>query len=126
MLPLCRDLGIAVMPWSPLARGRLTRPWNEATYRTETDEFGKTIYSEGDRSIVEEVGRIAERRGVARAHVALAWLRQKPGITTPIIGASKPQHLTDAVAALSLELTEEEIEALEAPYEPRRVGGYIS
>ncbi len=126
MLPLCRDLGIAVMPWSPLARGRLTRPWNEATHRIETDEFGKTIYHDGDRTIVDEVGKIADQRGVPRAHVALAWLRQKPGITTPIIGASKPLHLTDAVSALSLTLTDEEIKALEAPYEPRRVGTYIA
>jgi aryl-alcohol dehydrogenase-like predicted oxidoreductase len=126
MLPLCRELGIAIMPWSPLARGRLTRAWEEGTYRTHTDEFGKTLYPQSDRTIVEVVGHIAEQRDVPRAQVALAWLRQKAGVTTPIVGASKPHHLTDAVAALSLRLTEGEIKALEAPYEPHRPGAYLS
>ncbi len=124
MLPLCADLGVAVIPWSPLARGRLTRPWNEATARTETDVFGKTLYVEGDQEVVEAVGKIAEARGVPRAQVALAWLLQKPGVTAPIVGASKPQHLTDAAAALDLKLTEEEVAALEAPYVPHRVSGF--
>jgi aryl-alcohol dehydrogenase-like predicted oxidoreductase len=126
MLPLCRNLGVAVMPWSPLARGRLARAWNEVTYRTQTDEFGRTLYVDADSAIVDAVGRIAEQRGVARAPVALAWLRQKNGVTTPIVGASKPQHLTDAVAALSLKLSAEEVAALEAPYAPRRPGAYIA
>jgi 1-deoxyxylulose-5-phosphate synthase len=125
MLPLCRELGVAIMPWSPLARGRLTRAWDEGTHRTQTDEFGKTLYAQGDRAIVEVVGRVAEQRGVPRAQVALAWLRQKAGVTTPIVGASKAQHLTDAVAALSVRLSEDEIKALEAPYEPHRPGAYI-
>ena len=125
MLPLCQDLGVAVMTWSPLARGRLARAWDEATYRQETDEFGKTLYRDGDRGVVDVVGRIAEQRGVARAQVALAWLLQKKGVTTPIVGASKPHHLTDAVAALALKLSDEDVAKLEAPYEPRRAGAYI-
>ena len=125
MLPLCQDLGVAVMPWSPLARGRLARPWDEATYRLETDEFGKTLYRDGDRAIVDVVGRIAAARGVARAQVALAWLLRKQAVTSPIVGASKPHQLTDAVAALALKLSDEEVAALEAPYEPRPAGAYI-
>lgn len=126
MLPLCADQGIAVIPWSPLARGRLTRDWNETSERQETDQFGKTLYPqlESDREIVAAVGRIAAARGVPRAQVALAWLAQKPGVTAPIVGASKPHHLTDAVAALSLGLTAEEIAALEAPYVPHAVAGF--
>lgn len=124
MLPLCADQTIAVIPWSPLARGRLTRDWNEGTHRTETDEFGKTLYGEQDRPVVDAVGKIARERGVPRAQVALAWLAQKGGVTAPIVGASKPEHLTDAVAALKLGLTAEEIAALEAPYQPHRVAGF--
>jgi aryl-alcohol dehydrogenase-like predicted oxidoreductase len=125
MLPLCVDQGIAVMPWSPLARGRLTRAWDETTHRTETDEFGKTLYVEGDREIVDAVGRVAKERGVPRAQVALAWLLRKKGVTSPIVGASKVQHLTDAIAATTLQLSAEEIAALEAHYGPRRVGSFI-
>jgi aryl-alcohol dehydrogenase-like predicted oxidoreductase len=123
MLPLCKDQSIAIMPWSPLARGRLTRPWGEGSARQETDEFGKTLYHqapESDRLIIEKVAEIAQARGVPKAQVALAWLSQKSGITTPIIGATKPHHLPDAVAALSLGLTKEEIAALEAPYQPHK------
>jgi aryl-alcohol dehydrogenase-like predicted oxidoreductase len=126
MLPLCIDQGIAVIPWSPLARGRLTRPWDEKSARQETDEFGKTLYvqaPDADREVVEAVAAIAKARGVSQAQVALAWVIQKKGITAPIIGASKPHHLTDAVAALSLNLTQQEIDALEAPYIPHRVVG---
>ncbi len=127
MLPLYRDAGIGVIPWSPLARGRLTRDWDASTARTESDAFGKTLYTaseESDRQIVAAVARIAEARGVPRAQVALAWLLQKPGIDAPIVGASKPQHLEDAVAALELRLSEEEIGALEAPYVPHPVVGF--
>ena len=127
MLPLCRDAGIGVIPWSPLARGRLTRDWDASTARTESDAFCKTLYTaseESDRQIVAAVARIAEARGVPRAQVALAWLLQKPGIDAPIVGASKPQHLEDAVAALELRLSEEEIGALEAPYVPHPVVGF--
>jgi len=125
MLPLCRDQQIAVIPWSPLARGRLTRPWGESSARQETDEYGKTLYMEfpdASQAIVSQVERIAQARGVPQAQVALAWVIQKQGITAPIVGAGKPHHLADAVAALSLGLTDEEIKALEAPFLPRIAG----
>ena len=127
MLPLCRDLGVGVIPWSPLARGRLTRDWDEKTARSETDEFGKAFYAktnDADRKVVEKVAEVANSRGVPRAQVALAWVAQKPGVTSPIIGASKPGHLTDAVAALELKLTAEEITLLESPYVPHAVAGH--
>ena len=127
MLPLCRAEGIGVIPWSPLARGRLTRDPKEKTARTETDEFGKTLYNaniEDDLKIIARVAEIAAKRGVPRAQVALAWLLQKPGVTAPIIGATKPQHLDDAVAALSLTLSESEIKALEEPYVPHPIVGF--
>ncbi|WP_026870260.1 aldo/keto reductase [Inquilinus limosus] len=127
MLPLCRAEGVGVIPWSPLARGRLTRDWDETSARSETDEFGKTLYAataEADREVVEAVAAVARARGVPRAQVALAWVLQQPGITAPIVGATKIEHLDDAVAALSLQLTAEEIAALEAPYVPHRVTGF--
>lgn len=127
MMPLCAAEGIAVVPWSPLARGRLTRDWNETTNRMETDEFGKTLYTktvDADQEIVGRVSEIATKRGVPRAQVALAWMVQKLFITAPIVGASKPHHLDDAVAALSLNLTPEEIAALEQPYTPRPPAGF--
>ncbi len=127
MLPFCRDQGIGILPWSPLARGRLARGWHESSGRQDTDEFGKTLYvntGDSDRRIVEAVGALAQARGVPRAQVALAWLLAKPGVTAPIIGASKPHHLDDAVAALSLELAEEEIGRLENPYVPHPVAGF--
>jgi aryl-alcohol dehydrogenase-like predicted oxidoreductase len=127
MLPLCAAEGIGVLPWSPLARGRLTRDWDERTERTQTDEFGKTLYTanvDSDRQVVERVAEIAKRRGVPRATVALAWLLHKPAVTSPIVGVSKPHHLDDAVAALSLKLTPEEIAALEQPYVPHPVVGF--
>ena len=127
MLPLCGDQGVAVMPWSPLARGRLTRDWDETSQRQETDVFGGTLYrssEDSDRQIVAEVARIAAARGVSRAQVAMMWLLQKDGVTTPIVGASKPQHLADAVAAVDLVLDDAEIAALEAPYVPHPVAGF--
>ncbi|HVE22062.1 MAG TPA: aldo/keto reductase [Acidocella sp.] len=127
MIPLCRDMGVAVIPWSPMARGRLTRDWDESTARTETDEFGKTLYAgtgDADRKVVERVAELAKARGVPRAQVALAWVAQKPGITSPIIGASKPAHLTDAAAALQLNLTAEEMAFLEAAYVPHAIAGH--
>ncbi len=127
MLPLCADQRIAVMPWSPLARGRLTRGWNETSSRQETDEFGKKLYMQfpdSDRLIVDQVSAIASARGVPRAQVALAWLLQRKGVTSPIVGASKPEHLKDAVAALSLRLTAEEVAALEKPYVPHSISGF--
>jgi aryl-alcohol dehydrogenase-like predicted oxidoreductase len=127
MLPLCAAEGIGVLPWSPLARGRLARGWDESTERSRTDEFGKTLYTanlESDRRVVERVGEIAARRGVSRATVALAWLLHKPVVTAPIVGMSKPQHLDDALAALALALTPEEMAALEEPYVPHPVVGF--
>jgi aryl-alcohol dehydrogenase-like predicted oxidoreductase len=127
MMPLCAAEGVGVVPWSPLARGRLTRAWGESTNRMEQDDFGKTLYAateEADRKIVERVAEVAEQRGVPRAQVALAWMVQQPFITAPIVGASKPQHLDDAVAALSLNLSPEEISSLEEPYVPHRVVGF--
>jgi len=127
MLPLCRDQGIGIIPWSPLARGRLTRDWDEKTERSETDAFGKHLYAatvENDRKIVEAVASVAGARGVPRAQVALAWVLQKPGVTAPIIGVTKPHHVSDAVAACELALTREEIAQLEAPYLPHPVVGY--
>lgn len=124
MLPLCRDLGVAVIPWSPLARGRLAREWDEQTERSQSDRFGKTLYREDDRVIVDRVGAVAATRGVPRAQVALAWLLTRPGVTAPIIGATKPGHLADAVAAVSLELTEAEVTQLEEPYAPHPVAGF--
>ena len=128
MLPLCRDEGIAVMPWSPLARGRLTRDWDAATARSETDAFGRTLYpeatAEADRAVVASVAQVAAARGVPRAQVALAWVLGKPGVTSPIVGATRLGQLDDAVAALSLELTADEIAALERPYRPHPVLGH--
>jgi aryl-alcohol dehydrogenase (NADP+) len=124
MLPLCAAEGIGVIPWSPLARGRLTRDWDEATERSATDEFGKRLYSKDDRAIVEQVRSIAEKRGLPRAQVALAWLCSKPVVTAPIVGVTKPEQLDDAIAALGVELSSEEIEQLESPYEPHRVAGF--
>jgi aryl-alcohol dehydrogenase-like predicted oxidoreductase len=127
MLPLCREEGIGVIPWSPLARGRLTRDWDETSARTETDEFGKTLYAatgDADRKVVEAVAKVAKGRSIPRAQVALAWVLQKPGITAPIIGASKMGHLDDAVAALKVKLTAEEIAELEDAYVPHAVVGF--
>jgi len=127
MLPLCRAEGIGVMPWSPLARGRLTRDWDTASARAETDDFGRTLYAktaEADSKVVEAVAQVAAARGVPRAQVALAWVLQQPGVSTPIIGATKLSHLEDATAALSLKLTAEETALLEAPYVPHAVVGH--
>jgi 1-deoxyxylulose-5-phosphate synthase len=123
MLPLCTDQGIGVIPWSPLARGRLTRDWDVQTERSRTDEFGKRLYMEQDRSIVQAVANVAEKRGASRAQVALAWLLSQPVVSAPIVGVTKPQQLDDALGALSVELTPEEIEELEAPYEPHALAG---
>jgi len=128
MIPLCQSEGIGVIPWSPLARGRLARPWqSEHTKRYETDQFGKSMYSqteEADRKVVDRLGQVAEQRGVPRAQLALTWLLSKPVITSPIVGATKPHHLQDAVAALSLRLTPDEIASLEEPYAPHPVLGF--
>ena len=128
MLGLCREEGIGVLPWSPLARGRLTRPWqSETTKRFETDQFARSMYSrteEADRTVVESLGAVASKRGVPYAQVALAWLLSKQVVTSPIVGATKPHHLQDAAAALAVKLDAEEIAQLEAPYQPHPVLGF--
>ncbi|MFD5571444.1 aldo/keto reductase [Streptomyces cadmiisoli] len=124
MLPLCADQGVGVLPWSPLARGRLTRDWGTTTGRSATDGFGSRLYPEGDRTIVEAVTRIAGDRGVPRAQVALAWLLRQSTVAAPIVGAGRPGHIEDAVAAVELELTDKEIEELERPYTPHPVSGH--
>lgn len=124
MLPLCADQGVGVLPWSPLARGRLTRDWGTRTDRSATDTFGSTLYLEGDHTIVDAVSRIAATRDVPRAQVALSWLLHQSPVTAPIVGASKPRHLEDAVASVELRLTEKELEELEQPYAPHPVAGH--
>ncbi len=124
MLPLCADQGVGVLPWSPLARGRLTRDWGTTTERSATDTFGGNLYQEGDRTIVEAVTRIAEARGVPRARIALAWLLHQDTVTAPIVGASKPGHLEDAVAAVELHLSDKELDELERPYTPHPIAGH--
>ena len=127
MLGLCAAEGIGVIPWSPLARGLLTRPWQASSDRAETDEVGKKLYAktaDQDRAVIDRVGEVAKSRGVSRAQVALAWVLSKPVVTAPIIGATKPQHLEDATAALSLKLSSEEIAGLEAAYIPHTTAGF--
>jgi aryl-alcohol dehydrogenase-like predicted oxidoreductase len=130
MFKLCLAEGVGVIPWSPLARGRLARAWSDTpdTARAASDAYGKTLYTktaEADRAVVEAVGAVAARRSVPRSQVALAWMLQQPAITSPIVGATKPHHLDDAVAALALTLTPEEIAELEAPYVPHAVAGFV-
>jgi aryl-alcohol dehydrogenase-like predicted oxidoreductase len=125
MIPLSADRGVGLIPWSPLARGKLTRDWDETTNRSKTDEFGKRLYDQAsDRDIVEAVNQVADARGVTRAQVALAWVSRNPVVTAPIVGASKASHLDDAVASLDISLTDEEVALLEKPYEPHRVAGF--
>ena len=127
MLPLCIDQGIGAIPWSPMARGRLARPWGEATDRTSGDEYGKTLYVEtedANRAINGAVGEIAAARGVKMAQVALAWVLQKQPVAAPIVGATNPGHVADAVGALDLVLTADEIARLEAPYRPTGIAGF--
>ena len=127
MMGLCVAEGVGVVPWSPLARGKLARPWGAATKRADTDQYSRTLYAkteEADRKVVERVEEVAGERGVPMAQVALAWLLQKPGVTAPIVGASDPHHLADAVAALALTLSAEEVTRLEEPYVPHAVAGF--
>jgi aryl-alcohol dehydrogenase-like predicted oxidoreductase len=127
MLPLCADQGVGLIPWSPMARGRLARPWDTQTARTETDAYGKTLYNatqEADRLVVQAVQRMAQRLGVPMARVALAWVLRKPGVSAPIIGATKLEQLDEAAAALSLKLSDEDVAELEAPYLPHPVAGF--
>jgi aryl-alcohol dehydrogenase-like predicted oxidoreductase len=129
MLPLCLAEGIGVLPWSPLARGRLARAWEaqSSTLRGQTDEYGKKLYSgteELDKQVIDRVGEIAKSRGIPRAQIALAWLLHKPAVTAPIVGATKSHHLAEAGEAVGVKLSDEEIEVLEAPYVPHRIAGF--
>jgi aryl-alcohol dehydrogenase-like predicted oxidoreductase len=128
MIRLCRDQGIGLIPWSPLGGGKLTRPWGETTKRSQTDRFNKTMYDVtegGSREVVAAVESLAKARGVPMAQIAMAWLLHKDGITSPIIGATKVKHIEDAVAAVDLRLSPEEIAQLEAPYQSRPVPAYL-
>ncbi|RFA21222.1 aldo/keto reductase [Subtercola boreus] len=127
MHPFCLDQGVGVLPWSPLARGRLTRPWGELTHRDETDNVSGRVYAgteEGDKQVSDAVATVAANRGVSRAQIALAWVRQQPAVTSPIVGATKPKHLDDAVASVDIDLTPDELEALESPYQPHIPTGF--
>jgi aryl-alcohol dehydrogenase-like predicted oxidoreductase len=129
MLGLCAEEGVGVIPWSPLARGRLARAWTDApaTRRAETDQFGKSLYkgqAEAEHAVIDAVGAVAEARGIPRAQVALAWVLTRPAVSAPIVGASRMQHLEDALAAVSIQLSAEEVAQLEAPYRPRAVAGF--
>jgi 1-deoxyxylulose-5-phosphate synthase len=124
MLPLCADQGVGVIPWSPLARGRLTRPWDATTARLDKDEFGRTLYRDTDREIVERVIELAGKRGVSPAEIALAWLLRNPAVTSPIVGVTKPEQLTQAVSAVDVELDDAEVAYLEEPYQPHPVAGF--
>jgi aryl-alcohol dehydrogenase (NADP+) len=121
MLPLCADQGVGVIPWSPLARGRLTREWDVTTARTETDELGRRLYEDADREIVDRVAEVASARGISRAQVALAWMLSKPVVTAPIVGVTKASHLADAVAAVDVRLEAPEVARLEEPYRPHGI-----
>jgi 1-deoxyxylulose-5-phosphate synthase len=125
MLPLCADQEIGVIPWSPLARGRLTRPWDAETARTETDEFGATLYRDEDEQIVTRTLEVADRLGRSPAQVGLAWLLSNPVVTAPIVGVTKAKHLEDAIAAVDLDLPHDAIVALEEPYRPHPIAGHV-
>ncbi|MFF7586070.1 aldo/keto reductase [Kitasatospora purpeofusca] len=124
MLPLCEDQGVGVIPWSPLARGRLARKWDSVSARSETDEFGKILYRDNDREIVDRLGQLAAKRELPMAQLALAWLLAKPAVTSPIVGATRMSHLQDAIDSLDVELDADEINFLEEPYQPHEVSGH--
>lgn len=127
MIPLCNDEGVGLLPWSPLARGRLARPWGISTKRLETDDFGQQIYSattDPDHAVVDRVADVGKQRGAPMAQVALAWVLQKKGVAAPIIGPSKPEHIDDALAAMSLKLSTEEVKSMEELYVPHAVVGH--
>ncbi len=124
MMPLCEDAGVGSIPWSPLARGKLTRDWDSSTTRGETDEFGKSLYQDSDRHIVEKVAEIADKRGLSRAQVALSWVMNQPAVSAPIVGATTSQHLTDAIAAVEVTLDDHELTELGESYTPRGVAGH--
>jgi len=127
MLPLCRADGIGVLPWSPLGGGKLTRPWGEVTKRNTTDRYNKGMYadpSSNDHAVVAALEAVSKARGTPMAQVAMAWVLQVPGVSSPIVGASKLGHVEDAIAAVEVKLSADEVKALEAPYQPRFVTGF--
>ena len=124
MFGLLADQGVGSIPWSPLAKGRLARPWGEQTQRSDTDPMGKRYTGEENQAIADAVQQVAEARGVPMAQVALAWVLRNPAVTAPIVGPTKPHHLPDAVAALDVQLTDDEVEAMESAYTPRQPSGY--
>jgi aryl-alcohol dehydrogenase-like predicted oxidoreductase len=124
MLPLLEDQGVGSIPWSPLAKGRLARPWGERTERSESDPIGRRFFVENDEPIAAAVKQVAADRGVPMAQVALAWVLRNPVVSAPIVGATKPHHLSDAVAALDVNLTDDEVRLLESTYTPRNPTGY--
>jgi aryl-alcohol dehydrogenase-like predicted oxidoreductase len=119
MIPLCLDQGVGLTPYSPLAKGRATRPWGEQTARSAADDVAKAFDRDADKPVVDAIQKIARARDVPMAQVALAWVLAKPVVSCPIVGATKPKHLTDAVAALDLRLTGADLAELEAPYTPQ-------
>ncbi|HYW35365.1 MAG TPA: aldo/keto reductase [Balneolaceae bacterium] len=127
MLPFCLDEGVGVLPWSPLARGNLAREWNTTTKRSKTDKFGDKLYrqdEEADRKIVRTVGEIADKHNISRAQVALAWLLHKPAVTAPIVGVTKTDHLEDAIKAVDVQLSDDDLTLLEKYYTPRSPEGF--
>ncbi len=127
MLPLCRADGIGVLPWSPLGGGRLTRPWGETTKRSTTDRYNKTMYADpesNDRNVVNALETLSKTRNIPMAQLAMAWVLQINGVTAPIVGASKLSHVEDAIAAVEVKLSADEIKALEAPYQSKTVAGF--
>ena len=127
MLPLCRDMEVGIIPWSPLARGRLTRAWASETGRASTDDYARTLYAateDSDRQVVATVERLSKSRGMPMAQLSLAWVLSKPGITAPIVGATKLQQLDDAVAALDVKLSDDDVKELESAYVPHAVAGF--
>ena len=124
MFGLLADQGVGSIPYSPLAKGRLARPWGEHTQRFDTDPIGRRFDIDADRPIVDAVKQVAEARGVPMAHVALAWVLRNPVVTAPIVGATKPRHLPDAVATLDVKLTDDEVRILEEPYGPHQPTGF--
>jgi 1-deoxyxylulose-5-phosphate synthase len=124
MFGLLADQGVGSIPWSPLAKGRLARPWGERTQRSDTDPIGRRFFGDADRPIAEAVQRVAEARGIPMAQVALAWVLKNPVVAAPIVGATKPHHLPDAVAALDVQLSDDQIRTLEEPYTPHLPTGF--
>lgn len=113
-----------MIPWSPLARGKLTRDWNASTARSATDDFGRRLYRDEDQVVVERVADIAAARGITWAQVALAWVSRHPAVAAPIVGVTQPGHIADAVASLAVELDDDEVGRLEEPYRPHDVAGF--